>query len=257
MSSWHLSFGLSREMWGEMLRSALPVRVSEGSFDVVSQARGAIGQLEVGRRVAGLLEDQSAPKVVRRAGKRALRVWDRNKPVVYEQLGRVIQIQGTWRVDVDDLGTELRYGPQRVTADAAVKGVAEGTIRLLDQNLEFPFLIEKRVAASVALGQIRYDKGDQAILGNVQDLAVHLGDNAVLQLLSRLAEYALEQQVVGMNPITLLQKAQVSELVGPMGGALKLRMGVEDLALDIDDDQMTLKVRFGFSQAQLTDDLER
>lgn len=252
--SWHLSFGLSREIWGEMLRSALPVRVAEGRFDVVSQARGAIGQLEVGRRVHGLLEDGAAPRVVRRAGRRALRLWDENKPLVYEQLERVIRIEGTWRVDVDDLGTDLRYGKQRVTADAAVRGVAEGTVRLLDQNIEFPFVIEKRVAASVAMGQIRYDRHEQAILGNVQDLAIHLGDNAVLQLLSRLAEYALDQQVAGMNPITLLQRQQVSELVGPMGGALKLRMGVEDLALDIDDDQMTLKVRFGFSQAQLTDE---
>ena len=42
-------------------------------------------------------------------------------------------------------------------------------------------------------------------------------------------------------------------MVKPMGGPLKMNMGVDDLMLEITGDDMTLKVRFGFSQAQLTD----
>ena len=32
-----------------------------------------------------------------------------------------------------------------------------------------------------------------------------------------------------------------------MGGAMRMQMGVDDLQLDISDDEMTLKVRFGFT----------
>ena len=55
-----------------------------------------------------------------------------------------------------------------------------------------------------------------------------------------------------MNPVPILKKNQIEEMVSPAGGPLKLKMGVEDVALDISEDELTLKVRFGFSQLQLT-----
>jgi hypothetical protein len=39
--------------------------------------------------------------------------------------------------------------------------------------------------------------------------------------------------------------------VGGAGAALKLRMEVTDVALEISEEYMTLKVRFGFTQLQL------
>ena len=45
-------------------------------------------------------------------------------------------------------------------------------------------------------------------------------------------------------------------MVGPMGGPLKMKMGVEDLDLEVTEDDLTLKVRFGFTRAQLTDRAE-
>ena len=55
-----------------------------------------------------------------------------------------------------------------------------------------------------------------------------------------------------MNPVPILRKDQLEEMVSPAGGPLRLKMGVEDVALDISDEEMTLKVRFGFQQLQLT-----
>jgi hypothetical protein len=40
-------------------------------------------------------------------------------------------------------------------------------------------------------------------------------------------------------------------MVGPAGGPLKLKMAVDDVALDVTPEYVTLKVRFGFTTLQL------
>ena len=67
-----------------------------------------------------------------------------------------------------------------------------------------------------------------------------------------MAEYGLEQQLPRVNPLPILRRAQVQDMVGPMGGPLKMQMGVEDLELEINDSELSLKVRFGFTRKQLT-----
>ena len=66
-------------------------------------------------------------------------------------------------------------------------------------------------------------------------------------------ELVLEQQAGRFGRVPILKKDQLDELVGGAGSALKLRMEVTDVALDIEAEQATLKVRFGFSQLQLED----
>lgn len=251
--SHHLALSLSRELWQELLRAALPVRLAEGDLDLASNARRVLKQLAVRERVAGLLEDRDPPATMVRVKDRAKALWNDRKAGVYRRANHLVRIEGTWRVELDSLGTDLKYGDQQVGADAFVKGVAEGTVYLMKENVEFPFLIEKRLGASVALKEIHYDPGHRAVIGSVKDLGIFLGDGAVLQLLSRLAEYGLEQQLPRVNPVPILKRDQVEEMVGPMGGPLKMKMGVEDLELVINDEEMSLKVRFGFTQAQLTD----
>ena len=256
-SGHHMALSLSGELWNELLQAALPVKLAGEDFSLRQSARAAVKQLGIRQRVAGLLEDGDTPEVVLRARDRAREVWVRRKPGLYRRINQVVRIEGTWRVDLDHIGTELTYGKQRVSADAYLRGIAEGTIYLLKENIELPFQIERRVGASVSLADIGYDPGHRAIIGSVQDLGVHIGDNAVFQLLGRLAEYGLEQQLPRVNPVPILKREQVEEMVAPMGGPLKMQMGVEDLELEINEDEMTLKVRFGFTRAQLTDkDLE-
>lgn len=249
----HFKLGLSSELWSELLRAALPVALTEGEFDATRDLRAGFKQLQVRERVAGLLEDRKPPETLKRIGRRARTAWQARKPGIYRRLDDLIRVRGTWTVVLDGMGTELTYGQQQVSADAWVKAVAEGTITLLRENVEFPFRIEKRVGASVAIGDVRYDKGHRAVIGDLKDLSVHLGDNVVLQLLSRLAEYGIEQQLGNVNPLPILKRDQVEEMVAPMGGPLRMKMGVEDLELEITEKDLTLKVRFGFTQMQLTD----
>jgi len=250
---YHLSLNLSRELWQELLASALPVELQKGELDLTRNARAVVKQLGVRERVAGLLTDRQPPAALVRMKDRAKRSWLKRRQGVYKRINDLVRVEGTWRVELDDLGTELRYGSQRVTADAWVKGVAEGTIFLLRENVELPFTLERRLGASVTLKDIHYSDGDRAVIGSLGDLAVHIGDQATVQLVARLAEYLLEQQLPRVNPVPILKRQQVEDLVAPAGGALKMQMGVEDLVLIIDEDDMTLKVRFGFSQLQLTD----
>ena len=200
-NGYHLSLSLSRELWSDLLHAALPVTLAEGEFDLVGQAREGLRQLGVRERVAGLLEDRRPPELIVRAGDRARRAWRSRKPAIYKRLADVLRVEGTFRVELDDVGSQFRYAEQAVGADAFVKAVVEGTIYFLRENVEIPFTLEKRVGASVTLGDIRFDRGQQAIIGSLQDLALHLGDGAVLELVGRLGEYLLEQQLPKVNPV--------------------------------------------------------
>jgi hypothetical protein len=244
----HLSLSLSGEMWNELLRSALPFSVAGGELNLAQAARSALRQLQVRERVAGLIEDRGAPEPLLKFGRQLGAVWDSRRDRVFGLLHDLVRVEGTWKVDIDDVGTDISYGPQKVGADAWVRGSAEGTITFLRDNVTIPFQVEKRVGASVALGRVRYSREKEAVIGNLQDLAVHLGDNAVLQLLARLIEYGLQQRVDTLDPVPMIKREQVEGLVGGMGGAMRMNMGVDDLQLDIDDEQMTLRVRFGFTR---------
>lgn len=250
---YHLSLNLSRELWQELLSAALPIELTKGQMDLTGSARSIVRQLGVKERVSGLLEDRRSPAALLRVRDRARSVWHRRREGVYRRVNDLVRVEGTWRVELDDLGTELRYGSQQVSADAYVKGVAEGKLILLKENVELPFVIERRLGASVTLKDIHYDEQHRAVIGSLGDLAVHIGDHAALQLVARLAEYLLEQQVPRVNPVPILKRDQVEDLVSPVGGPLKTKMSVEDLVLVIDDNDMALKVRFGFSHLQLSD----
>lgn len=249
----HLTLGLSHDLWSELLRAALPVKIGDGDIDLTRNVRSGLKQLGVRQRVAGLLEDRDPPPSLVRVKDRAIKVWRKRRQGVYRRLDELVRVRGTWRVELSDMGTDLTYSKQKVGADAFVRGIAEGRVTLLRENVEFPFTIEKRLGASMALGDIRYDDGHKAIIGSLQDLGVHLGDSTILQLLGRLAEYAMESQLDKANPVPILKRDQVADMVKPLGGTMNTEMDVEDLELTIDEDELLLKVRFGFTQAQLTD----
>ncbi|TNE87457.1 MAG: hypothetical protein EP330_18510 [Deltaproteobacteria bacterium] len=253
MKNPHIALSLGRDLWEDLLRTALPVEIAHGEFDMASGARGALRQIGLRERVAGLLEDTSTPAPVRSVGTRARNLWRRGRPVVKRQLKDLVQVEGTYKVELSESGTEFGYGRQRIQADAYVRGVAEGTIYLARNNVELPFRIERQIGAAVVLGDIHYDRHKKAVIGSLGDLALHLGDHAVFQLVARLGEKALEQQLPRVNPVPILRRDQVEEMVGGLGGALNTKMGVDELELVITEDELSLQVRFGFTQAQLED----
>jgi hypothetical protein len=247
----HLKFTIGKKLWTELFSVGLPFKVGEGPFDLVHNLRDGVRQLGVREKVKGLLEDRQVPAVITRGEKAARNIWHSRRDQVYKLMDDLVRVQGDWRVEVDKEGSDFHYATQRFGIEAHLKAVATGKVYLFRENIEFPFVLEKRIGAQAALVDIRYDKEKRALVGDLGDVAVDLGDNFILELLSRGVEYGITQQVSKVSPVSILKKEQVEELVGPAGGPLKLKLSVEDVEIEVDDDELTLKVRFGFSQLQL------
>lgn len=248
---YHLKFTIGKALWNDLFRVGLPFKVADGQFDLIQNLRAGVKRLEVREKVRGLLEDREVPQVLVRGKDIAKNVWGARKEQVYKVVNELVHVQGDWRVEVDRDGSDFKYAQQRFGVEAHVKAVATGKVYLLRENIELPFVLEKRIGAEAALGDIRYDSDRKALVGVLQDVTVDLGDHFILQLLNRGAEYLLAQQTPKVNPVQILKKEQIEEMVGPAGGPLKLKMGVEDVALDIDEEELTLKIKFGFTTLQL------
>ena len=246
----HLKFSIGKALWTELFKVGLPYKVAEGPFDLVQNLRDGMRQLGVKEKVKGLLEDRQVPQVIQRGEKAARDLWHARKDQVYKVMDEMVRIQGDWKVEVDREGSDFHYAAQRFGIEAHVKAVATGKLYLFRENVEIPFVLEKRIGAQAALVDIRYDKEKRGLVGDVGDVSIDLGDNFVLELLNRGAEYLAMQQIPKVSPVTILKKEQLEELVGPAGGPLKLKFSVEDVELEVDDEELTLKVRFGFASLQ-------
>lgn len=248
---YHLSLSIGKTLWDDLVGAALPYRVKDGTFDLGRLMYQQVKQLGVKEKVTALIEDRQPPPVVLRARDRVTDLWRARRGQVYGLVDQVVHVEGDWSLDVDKKGSEFHYAHQKIGVDAHVKAVATGKVFLMSRNVELPFTIEKRVGAACYLGDIHYDKDEQAIIGAVQDPSLDFGDHVVFRILNEVAAWALAQQTEKFSKVPVLKKAQVEELVSPAGGPLRLQMGVEDVALEVTEETMTLKVRFGFTQKQL------
>jgi hypothetical protein len=249
----HFSISLGKGLFTELLSAALPYKIHGGTFHLTENLRQAARQLQVKQKVAGLLTSQESEALVR-VKDRASAAWSNRKDQVYEVVDRVMRVEGDWEVVLDREGSEFSYGEQEIGAEAYFKLVATGKCVLLDENLELPFTLEKRVGAEVHLGDLHYDAGKKEVVGKVRDVGVDLGDALPLKLLNDVISKVLEQQAdERFNPVTILPKRQLDELVAGAATAIKLKMEVTDVVLEVGEDVMTLKVKFGFSQLQLED----
>ena len=251
---YHLSLSIGKTLWDDLVGAALPYRVKDGTFDLGRLVYRQVKQLGVKERVTALIEDRQPPPVVLRARDRVGEVWRSRREQVFDIVDQVVHVEGDWSLDVDKKGSEFHYADQKIGVDAHVKAVANGKVHLLGRNVELPVTLEKRVGAACHLGDIHYDKGDRAIVGSVQDPSLDFGDHVVFRILNEVAAWALAQQTEKFSKVPILKKDQVEELVSPAGGPLRLQMGVEDVALEVTDETMTLKVRFGFTQKQIGTD---
>jgi len=249
---YHLSLSIGKALWDDLVGAALPLTVQQGDFDLGPLVYRGVQQLQVKEKVVALLEDRQPPAVVTRARHRAADIWGRRRKQVYQVIQEMVSVEGDWKLEIDKEGTEFHYAEQKIGVDAHVKATVHGRARLLRNNVEFPFTLEKRLGATCFLGDIQYDKGQRAVIGTVQEPAVDLGEHVVLRLLNKAAAMVLEQQLARFSRVPILRKDQLEDLVSPAGGPLKLQMGVEDVAIEVTEENLTLKVRFGFTQLQLT-----
>jgi len=249
----HFSISLGRALFSEMFAAALPYTVAKGEFDLTENLRQIARQLAVREKVAGLLEDRNPPQALSRVKNKAVSVWDEHREQVLASLEEVVRIDGDWEVELDSEGSDLLFSEQSLGAEAHVKLIAHGKAVFLNQNIEVPFTVEKRIGAELHLKDIRYDKDSGEVVGQMRDVALKLGEGVFWGLLEDLAAKLLAQQVHRFARVPILKKEHLDGLLRPAMEPLKLAMDVEDLSLDVGEEYMTLKVRFGFTQQQITE----
>ena len=250
-NDYHLSLSLGKALWDDLIGAALPVKVKNGDVDLTRVVYQGLKQFQIGSKVNGLLEDKGAPDIVDRAKARAAKAWKGRREKVYELVDEVVRVKGDWKVQIDRDGTEFLYAHQRIGVDASVTASMQGTVTLLRENIEIPFVVEKRLGATCSLGDIRYDKHRQAVVGDIRNPSIDFGDHVILRLLSQGVKTLIDQKTGSLGSFPVLKKDQVESIVAPAGGALNMQMGVDDVMIEVSEDDLTLKVRFGFSQKQL------
>ncbi len=248
---YHLSFSIGKSLWDDLVGSALPVKVREGTFDLGRNLYQGVKQLQVREKVAALLEDREAPEALTKAKSAAADLWGNRREQVYKLIDELVHIEGEWGFEVDRDGTEFQYAPQRLGVDAHVKATATGKAYLLRNNVEIPFTIEKRLGATAALGDIKYDKDSRTITGEVMDPAIDFGDSIVSSLLNEAVANILGQQVQRFGRVPIIKQDQLDEMLAPAGGPLKMKMSVQDVRIEVSETELTLRVKFGFEQNQI------
>lgn len=250
--NYHLSLSIGKALWDDLVSAALPVKVADGQFEVGKLLYQGVKQLQVKEKVVALLEDQSRPPAVRELTGRTREIWHSRRDQVYQTLNDLVRVEGDWRVDIDREGSDFHYAHQKIGVDAHARVKVIGRVHLLRNNVELPFVLEKRLGATCSLGEIHYDKDQRAIVGKVMEPGIDLGDHVVMRLLKQGADQLLSQQAMKWSSVPILKKDQLDEMLAPAGGPLKLKMGVDDVEIEVTDNDLTLRVRFGFSQLQLT-----
>jgi hypothetical protein len=249
---YHLSLSIGKALWDDLVGTALPVEIKSGHFDLGKLAHNGVKQLGVKDRVVALLEDKEGRETaVTKFRDRAADLWRSRREDVYELLDQVVHVEGDWKLEVDREGTEFHYGEQQIGVDAHVKAVASGTAQLLGRNVEVPFTLEKRLGAACHLGNIRFDQDLNAVIGEIKDPKIDFGDHVVMRLINQAAAQLLAQQVDRFNPVPILKRDQLEEMVKPAGGPLNMTMGVDDVQIVVTDGDLTLKLKFGFNTKQL------
>jgi hypothetical protein len=248
---YHFSFSLGKSMFSELLSAALPVSVKKGEFELRETTRQVWQQLQLREKVSGLIEQRDSSGAIVRAKDKAVSIWDGRRDQIYTMFHEMVKVEGDWEVELDNDGSGFHYGDQTIGAEATFKLSAKGTARLFKENVELPFDLSKRLGAEVHLRDIKYDQQTGRIVGYLRGLSLKLGDHPIWRLVEDATGKLIDTQAERFNPVPILKSDQIESLLQPAMGALKVDMGIEDIALDVDDDQMSLKVKFGFSQRQI------
>ena len=75
MSDYHLSLSIGKALWDDLVGSALPANVADGTFDLGRNVYKGVKQLGVRQKVTALLEDHGDSVTIQKARRRLAESW--------------------------------------------------------------------------------------------------------------------------------------------------------------------------------------
>lgn len=255
-SGFHFQVAFGQHLWTDLFSNALPVQVGGAPFDLTDQTWQALGLLEnqVGNQIK-LLSARTQPRLPPPVQEFSSRVLPRLKQEVKrrrdqltEKAKDAVKVDGKWSLHVTREGTHFDYLPGALHVSAQIKAVADGTIHIKGNPKEYPFHLERLLRGSFTLGNVRYDRQKQSLLGTLDNLHLELGQNQVVKMGEKLIDKLLAEKVGKFNPIPMLKVDQINQSLGDALGALQMMAAIDDVAVDISDNQLVLKVNFMFKR---------
>lgn len=254
---YHIAFSISQSLWSDLLGEALPIQVGQGDFDVIEGSSKLLSAAE--DQVRGLLTGveerlDEAPvlrnPVVKTARSRVRALAKKARSLASDRVRESVQIRGKWRAKVSREGSRFTYHDGGVTLDARAVFEVDGRVVLFGDQFEIPFHLERNVDGTASLDDVAFDRKKRQLEGRLGRVSLSLGDSLPLRLLKLAAERVLEQQVEKINPVPLIPSSTLEGMLTPGSGPLKFSAGIDDLAVGIGAQDLTLSVRFAFKGNQ-------
>lgn len=250
---YHLSLSISQSLWSDLLGEALPIQVGEGDFDLVETSRQLVDR--AGEQVRGLLTGASekldeAPVLGNPALKSArgrvggLAMF--GAKVVGDRLRDSVKVTGRWRARVSKEGSRFSYHEDGVTLDARAVFEVEGRAVLFGDQFEIPFAVGKDLMATASLEEVGFSSSKRQLEGQIKKVSLSLGKSLPLRLLKTVADRLIAQQIDKLNPVPLIPGSTLEGMLTPGDGPLKLSAGIEDLHVGINENDLTLSIKFAF-----------
>lgn len=256
-SGFHFQVSLGQHLWNDLFSAALPVQVGTGQFDLTTQTAKALGLLEaqLGNQVK-LISERTRPMLPppiedlrSRYSPRLKSRLRSGRDKLARRVKETVQVDGDWTLHVTQEGTSFRYSPEAVSVSAQIRAVADGAIKIQGASRDIPFRVERMVRGSFDLGDVRYDRTKQALLGNLRNLHLELGQNAAIKLAERWIDKALASKVGAFGPIPMLKVGQINQQLSQALGNLQMAAAIDDVAVEINESQLQLKVNFKFQRS--------
>jgi len=250
---YHLSLSISQSLWTDLLGEALPIQVATGDFDLVDTGRKLLHAAE--DQVKGLLTGaveamDDAPVLgnptVRGARSRLRGLARRGRDLASERVRESVKVRGKWRARVSRDGSQFTYSEEGVTLDARAVFEVEGRALLFGEQFEIPFALGRDLTGTASLMDVSFNRNRKQLEGAIRSVSLSLGDSLPLRLVKVVADRLLERQVERLNPLPLIPGSTLENMITPGDGPLQLSAGIDDLHVGINENDLTLSVRFAF-----------
>jgi hypothetical protein len=250
---YHLSLTISQSLWADLLGEALPIQVGSGEFDLIDTGRKLLEAAE--SQVKGLLEGATdrmdetpvlGSAVVKGVRGKVRGLAKRSARFARNRVKESVKVNGRWRARVSREGSRFSYHDGGVTLDARAVFEVEGKAVLFRDQFEIPFSIGRGVDATASLNDVHFNKDRKQLEGSIGSVSLSLGNSLPLRLLKVVADRVIEKQIQRFNPLPLIPGKTLENMITPGEGPLKLSAGIDDLHVGINENDLTLSIRFAF-----------